>query len=361
MLGCLNGNVYYHNVNARLSKWKCLLPQLSYRGRVLVVNNLAASILWHRLMVLEPPDELICRIQRTFVNFFWSGEHWIRAAALYLPVQEGGQGLVDVRSRICAFRIQAAQRFLYHKDLVWSQTAKAFLQKAGGLGLDKHLFLMNLERINMSELSHFYRTLLHSWRTVFKFEREVDEPGNWVLEEPLFFNPMTQTRLLSSVSVSSCLQRNGIVKLGHLLNRDGWKSLEELKRLTGLRSSRLTQKLMEEIVNTLPSSYRKYIGRGTLMDMTNEQELPGIKISHLVKTENEDEDVGSILSFKTPQLHYFVSASKKAIYISTVKVLHQDSLKGQKISKWPGLLKPDFLVRDRWRALYKHPIEKRNR
>lgn len=92
-------------VNARLSKWKCLLPQLSYRGRVLVVNNLAASILWHRLVVLEPPDELIRRIQRTFVNFFWSGEHWIRAAALYLPVEEGGQGLVDVRSRICAFRI----------------------------------------------------------------------------------------------------------------------------------------------------------------------------------------------------------------------------------------------------------------
>lgn len=170
---------------------------------------------------------------------------------------------------------------------------------------------------------------------------------------------MIQTRLLSSVSVSACLQRKGIVKLGHLLNRDGWKSLEELKEMTGLRSSRLTEKLMEGIVNTLPSSYRKYIGRGTLMDMTNEQELPGIKISYLIKTENEDEDVGSILSFKTPQLEYFESASKKAIYHSTVKVLHQDSLKGQKASRWPGLLKPDFLVRDRWRALYKPPIEKR--
>lgn len=224
--------------------------------------------------------------------------------------------------------------------------------------MDKHLFLMNLEKIDMSELSHFYRTMLHSWRTVFKVEREVDEDGSWVLEEPLFFNSMIQTRLLSSVSVSACLQRKGIVKLGHLLNRDGWKSLEELKEMTGLRSSRLTEKLMEGIVSTLPSSYRKYIGRGTLMVMTNEQELPGIKISYLIKTENEDEDVGSILSFKTPQLEYFESASKKAIYHSTVKVLHQDSLKGQKASRWPGLLKPDFLVRDRWRALYKPPIEK---
>lgn len=37
-----------------LSKWKWLLPQLSYRGGVLIVNNLIASALWHRLTVLPP-------------------------------------------------------------------------------------------------------------------------------------------------------------------------------------------------------------------------------------------------------------------------------------------------------------------
>jgi len=46
-------------VSAKLSKWKWLLPELSYRGRVLVTNNLAASMLWHRLNVLDPPNELI--------------------------------------------------------------------------------------------------------------------------------------------------------------------------------------------------------------------------------------------------------------------------------------------------------------
>ncbi len=104
-------------VSGRLSKWRWLLPQLSYRGRVLVANNLAASILWHKTIVMEPPEEMVSTIQRTIVNFFWNGQHWTRAAVLYLPVQEGGQGLVDVRNRICAFRIQAAQRFLYDKDV----------------------------------------------------------------------------------------------------------------------------------------------------------------------------------------------------------------------------------------------------
>ena len=46
-------------VCARLSKWKWLLPQLSYRGRVLIVNNLVALTLWHRLIALPPPRGLM--------------------------------------------------------------------------------------------------------------------------------------------------------------------------------------------------------------------------------------------------------------------------------------------------------------
>lgn len=368
MLGCFFGNKQFQNrnwegmlekVSARLFKWKSLLPLMSYRGRVLVVNNLAASTLWHRLIVMEPPEELICKIQRTFVDFFWSGEHWIRAAALYLPVYEGGQGLVDVRSKISAFRIQAAQRFLYCKDLAWTETAKMILQKAGGLKLDRHLFLMELHKVNLSEITPFYRSMLHSWRTVFKVERDVDESGSWIREECLFFNPMIQTRLLSAVSVRACLQRHGIVKLGQLLNNDRWESVETLKELTGLKSSRLTEKLVEEIVNALPSGYRKSIGQGFLSDPSNEPDFPKIRVAAVVGERQEDESTGSILSFKTPQLDLFKTTSKKAIYNTAVKVLHQVLLRGQKISRWPVLLKADFLVRDRWRTLYKPPIEKR--
>ncbi len=67
----------------------------------------------------------------------------------------------------------------------------------------------------------------------------------------------------------------------------------------------------------------------------------------------------SILSFKTPQLHLFKDASKKAIYYTAVKVIHRELLKRQRTSRWPVLLSPDLLVSDRWRTLYKPPVEKR--
>ena len=86
-------------------------------------NNLIASMLWHRVTVVVPPDNLITEIQKKLVDFFWGGYHWIKSAVLFLPVLEGGQGLIDLRSRITAFRLQTAQRFLYRTQQPWTETA----------------------------------------------------------------------------------------------------------------------------------------------------------------------------------------------------------------------------------------------
>ena len=43
-------------VSAKLEKWKWIVPWLSYRGRALVINNLVASTLWHKVAVITPPS-----------------------------------------------------------------------------------------------------------------------------------------------------------------------------------------------------------------------------------------------------------------------------------------------------------------
>lgn len=118
---------------ARVSRWNWVLPQLSYRGRVLVCNNLVASLLWHKMMILEPPEDLVRKIQKWLVDFFWSGQHWLKAAVLYLLRQEGGQGLIDIKSRLKAFRIQTAQRLLYGMDVSWAEVACFLLRRAGNI------------------------------------------------------------------------------------------------------------------------------------------------------------------------------------------------------------------------------------
>ena len=83
----------------------------------MVINNLVAAILWHKLVVLTPPGGLLKEVQRVLIDSFWSGQHWLRAAVLFFPLQEGGQGLIDLESRVAAFRLQAAQRLLERASL----------------------------------------------------------------------------------------------------------------------------------------------------------------------------------------------------------------------------------------------------
>ena len=71
----------------RLERWKWALPQLSYRGRALVINNLAASMMWHRLTVLDPPVDLLNHVQKAFVDFFYG---WVSLASTCSTVSAPG-------------------------------------------------------------------------------------------------------------------------------------------------------------------------------------------------------------------------------------------------------------------------------
>ena len=59
-----------NEIETVLKKWKHLAPILSYRGRVLIVNNLCASMLWHKVICMTIDDSLIKEIQKLFVTFF---------------------------------------------------------------------------------------------------------------------------------------------------------------------------------------------------------------------------------------------------------------------------------------------------
>ncbi|KAI3376771.1 hypothetical protein L3Q82_000367 [Scortum barcoo] len=76
-----------------------------------------------------PPSNLLSRVQAILVNFFWDRLHWLPQAVLFLPKEEGGQGLVHLASRGAAFRLQFIQRLLYGpQDLVWRPLAQLTLR-----------------------------------------------------------------------------------------------------------------------------------------------------------------------------------------------------------------------------------------
>ncbi|KAJ3590726.1 hypothetical protein NHX12_008675, partial [Muraenolepis orangiensis] len=346
-------------VCARLSKWKWVLPQMSYRGRVLVANTLVASTLWHRLMALTPPRNLVSSIQQEIVDFFWSGRHWVRAAALYLPLAEGGQGLICIQSKIASFRLRTVSRLLYDCGPSWLNFGKLLLRSVGRFGYHKQLFLLNPEELDLSGLTPFYTSVLQAWHT-FKFTRATSEmPGMWVFEEPLFFNGLLRARTLQSASLRTSLREAGCTKVGHLMKAKA-TSLEALRRRSNTSSIRILDQVVKEVCAALPESLRAFAEDADLCEQWIEDgdySFPSLEVTPAVGDWHEG--AGQLLTLRTPHLGTFQACGKKETYNLCVKVLNLRSLAGVRELRWAEFLGPDSSPKGSWRCLYKLPVEKR--
>jgi len=345
----------YDKMCERLSRWTWILPQLSFRGRVLVANNLAASALWHKLNVLNPPDEVVQLLQKKINDFFWSGQHWVKSAVLYLPVSEGGQGLIDIKSRIKAFRLQTAQKLLYSGQICWTDTACSLLRSMNMFKYDFNLFLISLKDIELTDSSPFYKAVLKVWKSVFQVRRDSNLEG-WIGNEPLFNNPLIQADVLKLRSLQTSMARAECTCLSNLRNGNKWRSPQELCSLMGITSVRFMEKVMKDIFSALPSTYRQSINCCGEQEGEMTESFPKLQVSMIIDENPEKE---SILVFGIPELNLFEDISKKALYLSCVKVTHQSELKNCRESRWLEEFGQDSSPRRCWRSFYKSPIEKR--
>ncbi|KAJ3590378.1 hypothetical protein NHX12_008329 [Muraenolepis orangiensis] len=314
----------------------------SSQGRVLVANTLVASTLWHRLMALTPPRNLMSSIQQEIVDFFWSGRHWVRAAALYLPLAEGGQGLISIQSKIASFRLRTVSRLLYDCGPSWLNFGKLLLRSVGRFG-HKQLFLLNPEELDLSGLTPFYTSVLQAWHT-FKFTRATSEmPGMWVFEEPLFFNGLLRARTLQSASLRTSLRQAGCTKVGHLMKAKA-KSLEALRRRSNTSSIRILDQVVKEVCAALPESRRAFAEDADLCEQWIEDgdySFPSLQVTPVVGDWHEG--AGQLLTLRTPHLGTFQACGKKETYNLCVT----------------EFLGPDSSPKGCWRCLYKLPVEKR--
>jgi exonuclease III len=104
-------------VRLGIARWERVAGRLSLRGRVRVANQYLAPKLWHTLHHVQLGTAAIRSLQAIFVDFVWGGgRHWVDAETLCAPVGQGGLGLVDVRDKVSAFRIQSVMRYLAAGD-----------------------------------------------------------------------------------------------------------------------------------------------------------------------------------------------------------------------------------------------------
>lgn len=77
------------------------------------------------------------------MDFFWYKLHWIPQSIIFLPKEEGGQGLIHLANRGAAFHLQFIQRLLTGPmDMVWRSVSCCILWRFGRIqkGIEQSTF-----------------------------------------------------------------------------------------------------------------------------------------------------------------------------------------------------------------------------
>ncbi len=125
--------------------------------------------------------------------------------------------------------------------------------------------------------------------------------GLWLREEPLLCNPAIDVDLLQSMSLKEAMWNAGITKVGHLLNKDGWLSAENLASKINIKSVRMVQKLLNKVKDLFPQNC--FFSSESLLKKSISLPFQRLKFSAAFGAWLEVE--GSLLTFKTPQLELF--------------------------------------------------------
>ncbi|KAL7872592.1 hypothetical protein SRHO_G00075750 [Serrasalmus rhombeus] len=232
---------------------------------------------------------------------------------LYLPTHEGGQGLIDLESRVAAFRLKAAQRLLYHSDLCWKETAHALLGKAGSMGLDQHLFLLSADELDLSGLEDFYASALKAWKLLKATHEGGIEPTGWMVQAAKQHSswPMNSQKLLEQF-------------------------LSEVRQAL----SQQVQELLEPPQgNAAP-------------------EFPSLRVT--AADGGWQENRGTLLTFSSQSLQLFKDTDGKVLYAVCVKERNLRALAEVRERYWHDLPGGQSMAGYRWRVLYKLPVPKRS-
>lgn len=179
------------------------------------------------------------------VNFFWGGNHWTSCHTV--PACLRRRAWIDLTSaaELTTFHLQTVQCLLYHMQKMWTQTALQLLCWVKNLGYNKHIILLDLEKLDISNTSSFYQPVLCVWKSVLAIRRDSSLLYSKMGEGPLFYNPFIEIRLSGSLTLQRVLIGSRLTKLSGLRSEGQWKSAARLSQETGITSLCLLNRLLE--------------------------------------------------------------------------------------------------------------------
>ena len=255
------------NWEAKVSKFERTLDRwrgraLSFRGKGVVVNQLASSVLWYTAAIFPIPQWAIKRVNTKLWEFVYDGKKDpISRSHAKLPYKEGGLNIVDVELKSQSLILSWLSRLLDNKiEGKWKVLFEFFLGKWKGLQLGSNVLKCYLMQQSLKDMPSFYKTALECFIRFTKPNRVEPKQVEQIYNEPLFQNALTAKE---SLLVEESWTNSGISLLRHICYEyvPGFLSEDAIKELIGgeyRRGSlgavvRQLPKEWVEIVNSIPA------------------------------------------------------------------------------------------------------------
>ncbi len=282
---------------------------LSYQGKVTVINILATSKLWYVSNVFPMPQWALVKINKAISNFLWSNKMpLINRQICHQNVESGGINLVDIKSKILTQRIIWTCKTLSEMDKVKHKNLAQFFfgkYRNTGLGLDVLKLDTKLAVPNYNNMPKFYIECLQAWK-LMKPTTPNPRTKTDILKEPLFDNPkitnINRNGTKSTICIKSLVDKR-IVSIKNICNGRHFATPENVAKFADPYDKKNRSRICTKykiLISCIPQEWINILRRDT----------------------NNSENAEHLFTFTNPNLNAHLThtkATSKEVYQALIK------------------------------------------
>ena len=197
----LNWEPKISKFNKILNLWKS--RDLSFRGRAVVINQLASSVLCYTATIFPMGDWVLKRLNTSLWDFFYNGKKdLISRTQAKLPYKEGGLNVVDIDRKAASLRLSwFAKLFNAESKGKWTTLFHYFLGKLNDMNAEGNTLKCFLANPATGKHPNFFRATLKNYLSLCDNKRIEPTTPDEIYNEPLFRNSLlSKDRLLADTS-----------------------------------------------------------------------------------------------------------------------------------------------------------------
>ena len=196
---------------------------LSFKGRAIVANILAASKLWYLASFDHVPKEIINEANSKLWNFIWRGKREVIKRGIFIQrYDDCGKKVVNIEEKINALQLKWLMK-LFEKNPdkgtpKWASLSKYFIANYDNkLNSDYHYLHLNF-KVNNKRTPMVYGDMLNTWKSLRLTRVNLPTSKQNLLREVLWYNDNIKNE--GSVLFYEKWSKSGILRLRDIWNDD---------------------------------------------------------------------------------------------------------------------------------------------